>query len=216
MRRRLAFGRWLAVGLLAIAAVATPSTAWAAPATQVIQGDVLRLVSVADWDAAAGMLPGQPLRWDVAVSAQAPDPGVIRIGISATGGAALVVDVAMCRQAWAGTDCPGGATTLREDWPIPRDGAETPLAEIADTETAHLRLAITLDAGDAAGSTEVRIQARGAGETVAVGPDGGLAVTGASPRTAWLAAAGVLLALAGAVLGRGRRVRAEPQRRTRA
>ncbi|WP_288871256.1 hypothetical protein [uncultured Microbacterium sp.] len=216
MRRRLAFGRWLPVGLLAIAAVATPSTAWGSPATQVIQGDVLRLVSVADWDAAAGMLPGQPLRWDVAVSAQAPDPGVIRIGISATGGAALVADVAMCRQAWAGTDCPGGATTLREDWRIPRDGAETPLAEIADTETAHLRLAITLDAGDAAGSTEVRIQARGAGETVAVGPDGGLAVTGASPRTAWLAAAGVLLALAGAALGRGRRVWGEPQRRTRA
>ena len=208
--------RWLAVGLLVIAAIAAPRTAWAAPTTQVIQGDVLRLVSVADWDAAAGMLPGQPMRWDVAVSAQAADPGVIRIGMSATGEASLVVDVAMCREAWEGTDCPGGASTLREDWRIPRDGAETPLAEIADTEAAHLRLAITLEPGDAAGSTDVRVQARGAGETVAVGPDGGLAVTGPSPGMAWVFGAGLLLALAGAALGRGRRVRAESERRTRA
>ncbi|MDF2562241.1 MAG: hypothetical protein K0R99_3687 [Microbacterium sp.] len=199
--------RALAVVPLVACAVAMPSAAWAAPTTQVIQGDVLRLVSVADWDAAAGLLPGAPVQWDVAVSADAPDPGIVRIGVSARGNARLILDVALCTRPWDGATCPGGATTLRAGWSIPRDGGEVPLTEIADTETAHLRLAIALDPADGSGSTDVRVQAQGAGETVVVGPGGGLATTGPAPGTLWAVSAGAVLVAWGVVLSVVRRRR---------
>ncbi|PQZ52448.1 MULTISPECIES: hypothetical protein [unclassified Microbacterium] len=193
--------------VLAVLVVAMPSAAWAAPTTQVIQGSVLRLVSVADWAAAGSLLPGQPVRWDVAVSAHAPDPGVVRIGISATGEARLLLDVSTCPQAWTDTECPGGATELRTGWSIPRDGVEVPLTEIADTETAYLRLAIFLDpsGGSGAGSTDVRVLAQGAGETVTVGSDGGLATTGLPPGTPWAVGVGAILVAWGAALVHSRR-----------
>lgn len=197
--------------LLAVLAVAMPSAAWAASTTQVIQGSVLRLISVADWAAAGSLLPGQPVQWDIAVSAHAPDPGVVRIGISATGEARLLLDVSMCAQAWTETECPGGATELRTGWSIPRDGVEVPLAEIADTETAYLRLAIFLDpsGGSGAGSTDVRVLARGAGETVTVGSDGALATTGLPPGTPWVAGAVLVVWGAALVHSRGRRTASE-------
>ena len=177
-----------------------PTAAWAAPTTQVIQGDVLRLVSVADWDAASSLLPGEPVEWDVAISADAPDPGTVRIAVSADGDAPLVIDASLCMRQWEGDSCPGGATELRTAWSIPRDGAEITLAEIADTEVAHLRLAITLNADDEGGTTDVRVHARGAGESAVVGPGGGLATTGLSPIAPLACGAGVLLVATGAVL----------------
>jgi hypothetical protein len=194
--------RALAVVMLVAVAVAMPATAWAAPTTQVIQGAVLRLVSVADWAAAGSLLPGQPVEWDIAVSADAPDPGVVRIAVSATGDAQLLLDVSMCREAWTATGCPGGETALRTGWSIPRDGVEVPLAQMADTETAHLRLAISLDpsGGSGAGSTDVRVHAQGAGESMFVGSDGGLATTGLSLGMPWAVGAGTVLVVWGAAL----------------
>ena len=209
--------RALAVVLLAIVAVAMPSPAWAAPSTQIIQGSVLRLVSVADWEAAGSLLPGQPVQWDVAVSAHAPDPGVVQIAVSATGDARLLVDVSMCLQEWTVTGCPGGETELRTGWSIPRDGVEVPLASIPDTQTAHVRLAIVLDPADDSGSTDVVVHARGAGEVASVGPGGGvatpvapadaggLATTGPPPGAPWAIGAGAVLLAWGAVLAWRRR-----------
>lgn len=187
--------RALAAVLLAVLAVAMPAAAWAVPTTQVIQGSVLRLVSVADWEAAGRLLPGQPVEWDITVSADAPDPGVVRIGISATGDAPLLLDISMCPLAWTDAGCPAGATELRTDWSIPRDGGEVPLAEIADTETAHLRLAIFLDPAGGTGSTDVRVRAQGAGETVVVGSDGTLATTGLPPGMPWVGGVGAVLVM---------------------
>lgn len=196
-RRR---GAALLTALAVAGALLAPAPAWAAPTTQVIQGEVLRLVSVADWDAASSLLPGEPVRWDVAVSADAPDPGTVRIAVSASGDAPLVVDVSLCLSAWTASGCPGGETALRSAWSIPRDGVEIPLTEIADTQVAHLRLAIALDPADSGGSTEVRVHAQGAGESAVVGPDGGLATTGLSPVVPGVLAGGVVLALIGAAL----------------
>jgi hypothetical protein len=172
-----------------------PTAAWAAPSTQVIQGEVLRLVSVADWDAASRLLPGEPVQWDVAVSADAPDPGTVRIAVSAHGDAPVTVDASLCMREWEEDGCPGGATELRTAWSIPRDGAEIALAEIADTEVAHLRLAITLTADDEGGTTDIRVHAQGAGESAVVGPGGGLA-----PIVPLACGAGALLVATGAVL----------------
>ncbi|WP_431071172.1 hypothetical protein [Microbacterium phyllosphaerae] len=190
-------GRPLVVSALVVGFVVAATPAWAAPSTQVVQGDVLRLVSVADWDAASSLLPGQPVQWDVTVSAEAPDPGTVTVGISASGDAALVVDALECAQGWDASGCAGGAVPLKTDWAIPRDGLEVQLLETADTEVAHLRFVIAL-AGDELGSTQVRVHARGAGESAVIGPDGGgLATTGIPPITPWFVAGGAVLVCAG-------------------
>jgi len=164
-------------------------------------------VSVADWDAAGSLLPGEPVQWDVAVSADAPDPGTVTIGVSATGDAELVVDATLCMQPWAASGCPGGETVLRSDWSLPRDGAEVVLTRMADTETAHVRLSIALAAGDEGGRTDVLVHATGAGESVVIGEDGGLATTGMPPVVFWVLGGGSVLLLFGCLLLLARRRR---------
>ncbi|WP_102191727.1 hypothetical protein [Microbacterium aurantiacum] len=170
------------------------------PTTQVVQGQVLRLVSTADWDAASSLVPGQRVQWDVAVSAAAPDPGTVGIGVSATGDAALAVDVSICMREWEPGGCPGGATVVHAAWSIPRDGDEVHLTDIADTDVAHIRLTIALAGDDALGSTQVRVHATGAGESAVVGPGGGLATTGLSPAVPWILAGGAALVVLGGLL----------------
>lgn len=205
MRRRA-----IGVAVVVLVMLGSAGPAWAAPTTEIIQGRILRLVSVADWDAAGALLPGQPVRWDVAVSARAPDPGRVTIALSATGDAPLILDVSMCLQAWEASGCPGGAVVLRSAWEIPRDGGEVRLAEVADTDVANVRLTIGLADGAEAGSTSVRLHARGEGETAVVGPEGGLATTGMPPHVPWVLAGGAVLAVAGVLLvARRRRVRSD-------
>ncbi|WP_136040681.1 MULTISPECIES: hypothetical protein [unclassified Microbacterium] len=199
--RRLSAG----VAVLALL-LGSAAPAWAAPTTEVIQGRILRLVSVADWEAAGSLLPGQQVRWDVAVSAEAPDPGIVTIALSATGDAPLVLDVSICLREWQENGCPGGAMVERSAWPIPRDGAEVQLGEVADTDVAHVRLSIGLGEGAGTGSTNVRLHARGVGEDVTVGPGGGLAATGPSPLPPWALAGGAALVVVGVLLVARRRV----------
>ncbi|MFJ2542713.1 hypothetical protein [Microbacterium sp. NPDC087589] len=201
MNRRAAYATGVSAILAGVLVAAGP--AWAAPSTQVVQGEVLRLVSIADWDAASSLLPGQPVQWDVTVSADAPDPGTVAVGISASGDAALVLDVLRCAQAWGEGGCSGGATTLETGWSMPRDGVEMPLLEMADTEIAHLRLVIALG-DEEAGSTRVRVHARGAGESATIGPDGGLAATGAAPIAPWALGGALALVAGGTALSAAR------------
>lgn len=201
--RAAAIASAVAAGMALIA----PSAAWAVPSTQIVQGEVLTLVSVADWDAASSLRPGQPVRWDVTVSADAPEPGTVRVGVSATGDADLVVDAALCTQAWTAGGCPGGETVVRAAWSIPRDGAEVSLVEMSDDDAAHLRLSIAL-ADAQLGSTEVRVHAQGAGESATVGPGGGLATTGPSPVAPWAVGGALLLLAAGWALAAAARARA--------
>ena len=188
-----------AVGTV-VAGLLVPSPAWAAPTTSVVQGDVLRLVSVADWDAASSLLPGQPVQWDVTVSANAPDPGTVSIALSATGDAPLTLEASLCTREWESAGCPGSASVLKTAWDIPRDGAEFPLAEIQDTERAHLRLSVALGAGVGAASTQLRVHARGAGESVTLDSAGDLAITGVSPSVPWILAGGAVLVVFGLLL----------------
>lgn len=184
--------------------------AWAAPSTQVVQGEVLRLVSVADWGAASSLIPGRSVQWDVTVSAEAPDPGVVAVGVSASGDASLMIDVLRCTREWDESRCPGEPTTLESGWPIPRDGVEANILEMADTEVAHLRFVITL--ADDAGSTQVQVHARGAGESAVIGPDGGLATTGLAPLAPWTIGSGIALGAVGTLLLMAARRRAVVER----
>lgn len=201
-----------AAGLATAAAVAllAAAPAWAAPSTEVVQGRVLRLVSVADWSAASSLLPGQIVQWDVTVSAEAADPGVVTVGVSADGEAELVVEVLGCDTEWDESGCSEGETTVRSAWAIRRDGVEVPLLEMADTDVAYLRMVVALAADDD-GSTQMRVHARGAGESAMIGPDGGLATTGMSPLAPWVVGTGLALVGGGAALSAVRRRRASAE-----
>jgi len=230
--RRLG-GRVLAAVLvlgLGSTAGATAPPAAAAVRTDVVQGRHLRLESVADWEAAGRMRPGEAVRWDVEVSANAPEPGQVSIGVSATGDAVLRIDVRLCALPWRGEECPGGAVTLRDGWEVPRDGGTVVLARTDATAVSRLRLDVALDPrapedrtlgqgsrapgqderapGQGAGprSTEVRVHADGIGDSVQVGP--GLPQTGATVPVFGIVGGAVLLVLGvGALLVTGARRR---------
>lgn len=209
-RPRVLGGGALVGGVLALLAVfAVPAVAWAAPTTQVVQGEVLRLVSVADWAAASSLRPGAPVQWDVAVSAEAPEPGTVKIAVSATGDAPLRLDIALCPTAWQASGCAGEVTPLRADWSIPRDGSEIGVTEVDAADVARIRLTIVLDGADSGSTTEVRLHAHGAGESAVVGPGGdGLATTGLPPSTPLIFVGGAVLVAAGVLLALRRRRRA--------
>lgn len=193
--------RAAAAALAALLTLLWVTPAWAAPTTEVIQGSVLRLVSVADWEAASNQRSGDPVRWDVAISADSPEPGTVSVGVSARGEAPLMLDASLCLQDWRADECPGGATVLRTGWEVPRDGAEVVLAKVSDTQVAHLRLSVRLGPGDDDGRTDLRVHAQGSNESVVVGPDGGLAATGMSLVVSWiLGARAALLVLGGALV----------------
>lgn len=203
----------LGAGLLVLVGGGGATAAWGAPVTEVVQGEFLRIVSVADWQSAANLLPEDVVQWDLTISADAPEPGTVSIGVSASGDAPLVVDALLCLQEWDVDECPGGATTLRAGWDLPRDDAMTALAEVADTDVARLRLSISLGDGAAEGVTAVRVHAIGAGETVTVDPSTPLPPTGLSPVVPRLLSAGaiVLVLIAVLMLVAGRRARTEDQ-----
>ncbi|WP_156888240.1 hypothetical protein [Microbacterium indicum] len=180
----------------AMGALVALSPASAAPASEVVEGRYVRLVSVADWDLAAAMSPGEPLRWDVEVSADAPDPGTLTIGVSARGELALVVSAAVCLTPWQGSECAGGADHVRTGWEVPRGGEAVEIASVDADQTAYVRLELEPAEGST-GTTEVRVHASGAGESIATAPGEPLVAT-ASPAAPWLAYAGVVLAGSGA------------------
>lgn len=209
--------RLLVIPAVAASLIVGAPPAWAVPTTEVIQGQVLRLVSVADWSAASSLLPGEEVQWDVEVSADAPDPGRITLAVSATGDASVLVDAELCMRPWDAGGCPGGATVLESAWSVPRDGTETALAEFTSDEVAHLRLRVALDPDDVNDEdtvTDIRVHARGAGESVVAGSDGLLPATGGAAAP-WAIGAGVALAASGAGLlalrrrGGGRAARGE-------
>lgn len=184
-------------GVLGALAIAPP--AWAAPTTEIIEGRYVQLVSVADWERAADLAPGETMRWDVEISADAPEPGMIEIAVSATGGTPLVVDAALCLDAWRGDECPSDAETLVSDWEVPRDGAQVPLREIDAEQVAHLRLHVGVGPGSVGDVTEMRVHANGASDELDTGPD--LPPTGGWSSEPWLLAGGALLLVgAGALL----------------
>ena len=137
-------------------AAAPPATA--AARTDVVQGRYLRLESVADWEAASRMRPGEAVRWDVEISANAPEPGRVSIGVSATGDVVLRVDVRLCALPWRGEECPGGAVTLRHGWEVPRDGGTVVLARTDATAVSRLRLDVALARGRTARARRRRRQ----------------------------------------------------------
>lgn len=196
---------WAGAVLALVGVVVGGSPAAAAPTTEVVQGEYLRLVSVADWESANRMLPGASARWDVTVSADAPEPGTVAIELSADGDLSLEADVRVCASPWRGERCPGGADVVHRDLTLPLDD-RAEIMTISDTDVAHVRLDVTPSESD--GVTQVRVHAIGSGEEIGVGPPGELPPTGMPPFLPWLLSLGAVLVGAGAAALGVRRRRA--------
>ncbi len=204
MMRRI-LGTAGAAAVVAVLALADPS--YAAANTEVIQGKYVRLVSVVDWSQAERLQPGDAVRWDVDVSAEAPEPGTLAVGVSASGGTPLAIDAELCEVAWRDDGCPSGAEHLRTDWEIPRDGELVVLSEGSAADVAHVRLRVALASGGAEEPTQVRVHAIGAGEEIGTGPEHPLAPTGSTPDVPWTLVGGsaLLLGTVAVLLARARR-----------
>ncbi|GEK79501.1 hypothetical protein [Agrococcus baldri] len=209
--RGAALPAMLAAAVLCVFAGATPASA--AERSHVVEGQHLRLVSTADPEAMRGMLPGSVAIWDVSISADAPEPGVIDIALGGSGELPLEVDVRGCAEAWTADGCPAGAMSIERGLTASLDGTRTPLLETPADATTHLRLevAVPSDATPPEDATTVlRVHAEGYGDQVEASPPGG--GEGELPRTgmqlggsALLAAGAVIVGVAGARLFAGRR-----------
>lgn len=207
---RRALGAAVLVAALACAA----SPAHAAPVSEVAQGDHVRIVSTIDREAIAAMRPGDVVRWDLEISADAPEPGTLEIAVRGAGALGLTVDARACASPWRGDDCRTGAEHVLADWrPLAAPGREELVQVVDAARPTFLRLGIAAQ-GDAApgASTELRVVVDGFGEQVSAGAGdvprsrGPLAVTGGGAPAAALVAIGVALCLAGAAaLARRRR-----------
>lgn len=197
------------VTALATVLVMSAQPALAASSTETIQGRYLRIVSTADWNAAQSLGVADTVRWDLEVSADAPDPGTVEIEVSAMGDAPLVLSASACSAEWTDAACPGEVESLLSEWDVVRDGSRTPLAVMTSTEVSHLRLTISLgaEADEGAGATEVRVHAEGAGDSVSVSPDAPLAPTGQVPVAPWITGSAAMLMVVGLLLIGRRRSR---------
>ncbi|MGN8026429.1 hypothetical protein [Microbacterium sp. 22242] len=201
MRRRDTFVAGMMAALsVAGLGIATVPEAGADPATQVVQGQYVRLVLHADHSSPAEMEPGTDVRWDLVVSDAAPGPGTVLLGVSATGDAPIEVDARLCSVAWQGEKCAGGSQLLRSAWSVPRDGRTVVLDAMPAGSVAHLRLDVRLAGGEVSGATQLRVHADGFGDHLQTGPEESLAPTGGSAPISAIVGGGVLLLAAAALL----------------
>lgn len=179
--RRLVHLAGATLALVLLAAVPVQ----AAPSQEVIEGEVLHLVSVQDREAMTTMTPGETVTWDVRVSADEPD-GSIELELDAAGDAGFLVGVAACAD--EGQGC--GRELLA---PTVVDGVTSLGSQGAD-EVIWYRIGVRL-VGDEPVRTVLTFTARGQGEEVSTDGEAELPGTGTSP---WLP---VGLALAALLLG---------------
>ncbi|GAA1923109.1 hypothetical protein GCM10009775_14390 [Microbacterium aoyamense] len=157
---------------------------------ELIEGEVIRLMSI--WDESmSDLVPGAEGVWQVGVSADAAEPGVVRVMIASSGeaGLGLRYDVQSCIVRWAEDSCASARTQLLADQTVPLDGQERQLLEMADDETAWLRIAVRMPpttSDDIDGQVDVRVRAVGMGDDVAVGGADGHALAPTGARAVWL------------------------------
>lgn len=193
--RRTVLG--FALAALLIAGAAAPASA--APVSEVIEGEHLRIVSTVDPETMQNMVPGDVVVWDVSVSADASEPGQVDLSLIGDGMLGLIVQVRQCDSEWTTTGCPIGEATLLASETAPLDGSVQPLTDFDADNTAYLRLDVSLLDGtmpDPGDTTQLRVLAEGYGEEVDVGPPG---ENGDLPRTG-MGIVGVLLLAIGAIV----------------
>ncbi|UOQ87599.1 hypothetical protein MUN74_09720 [Agromyces endophyticus] len=204
-------GAGAGVALLVAASVGAAVLAPASPARAaveetVVQGEVLRLVSIGDPQAMTSLSPGGTAVWEVGVTADAPTPGTISVTLSGTGSSALglVGDVAWCAEPWDATGCPA-PTTVADALALPVDGEQVPLLTMSSDDERWLRFAVRMTPGaePPTGLATLVVRATGSGDDASIGPPGaevpeGLGGTGVPAGPGLVVAA--VLAIVGAIL----------------
>ncbi|GAA2174300.1 hypothetical protein GCM10009846_19720 [Agrococcus versicolor] len=167
-----------AVGLLVLSAglaLVAAAPANAAPSTEVIQGEVIRLESVQDAAAMATMDLGRPVAWDVGVTAARSDGTIeLSLAVAATPNA-YAATVRWCSAPWSETGCAAGATPVVEATLV--DGAIELGAQSA-AETRWYRIDVELIQRIGGATAAIDFRASGAGETVESGGEASLPTTG--------------------------------------
>ena len=142
------------------------------------------------------------------MTADAATPGTIDVTLAGTGAdaAGLLLQVRGCGQRWVDDAC-SAPEPLVATSPVPLDGVPRTLRTMRDDEQLWLRLLVTMpqDAGTAVSDVSLVVRASGAGDDISTGPEGGLAVTGATPRWGLIGGGIVLAAVGVGVLLRLRR-----------
>ncbi len=173
----------------ALVAGAPPAPAQAAEVETVVQSAYLELTSISDPDLLSSMTPNAPVTWQVGVDATPPEPGLVHLGIAASGALTspgdMSVQIRTCTVRWVSGVCSGVATT----WLPATDLAAavaSPTAfgarEVGSMNAASVRwllLTVTLTraAAPPGDSASLRLQAWGAGGPLSTVP-GVLGMTG--------------------------------------
>ncbi len=176
----------LASGLLVICAA--PGPARAADVETVVSSQYLKLTSISDPDLTSSMIRFDPVPWQVGVAATPPEPGLLHLGLTASGSMVdpgdFTISVSACPVRWVAGSCAGSAST----W-LPTTDLASAVAVPASSEREvgsrptsvqrWLLMNVTMTAaapvpGDGA---ELRLRAWGAGDSLSTGP-GRLAPTG--------------------------------------
>lgn len=184
--------RHAATALAVVAAgawvVVPTAPARAAVTEEVIVGDAITLVSVADKAAMADLQPGVPVLWQVGISAHPAQPGIVDLAVAGSGGlvsdpTGLWLSVDTCPVRWVGTTCASGGTSV-----LPFGAASTSLVDsvpLASMPTSdELWMLVQAQIPNAAsmrsGTANLSIIASGSGSTVVAGSNpGAIAYTGA-------------------------------------
>lgn len=149
-------------------------SARAATVSTVVQGDVVRLVSTLDADAAARMPLGVPVSWDVAVSA-VRDDGVIDVGLTGVATPdAYTVTVRTCAVAWTAAGCTRGERSLGS---APA-GTTLALARQASGDESWYRIDVVLEREIGGATATLVIGAAGRGTAPGATAPGMLPLTG--------------------------------------
>ena len=165
----------LVLATAAILALAGATAAAAAPATEIVQGQVLRLESVQDVEAMRTMEPGAPVAWDVGVSASEPDGSIdVALAVSTTLDA-YRASISSCASAWTTEGCANGAQAIFDGELV--DGVVL-LASQPAASPRWYRIEVELLAPIGGATADLVLSATGAGETVESGGDVTLPPTG--------------------------------------
>lgn len=205
-------GAAVAVLVIAVATTQLPATTVPAAAEvreRVVAGTVITLVAVGDDEAMTSLAPGMPVRWQVGVLSDPPEPGDLDVAIRASGSLAsrtdgLQLSVASCPHRWLAGRCADGATELVAPGPARAvAGDDHHVVELTAGEPRWLQVTAWLpgDATAPSGDASVRITASGFGDSVSTEPERPLLPgTGADRLTTVLLVIGAVAVITGAIL----------------
>ena len=204
-----------AAAVVASSSLLGSTEAQAAETERQVVGDHLVLTVVSDEAAMSGMVPDEPVFWQVGVTTRGEEEGAVHVGLGLAAGSAnadaLTVDVAACPERWQAGTCAAGA----QEWVTgtPLDQAFLPAThddtrELGVTEAGipiWVQVRATLNREDPDVHANLKLAAWGAGELVDAVSDGDGDGSGSSDDLAYTGAGGVTrtLALAGAAIGTG-------------